>query len=199
MCLHGRGGNANGNANANGNVNAQKIHAGLTGKCCSLRVKQVHAINRKGEQVILSHEDMGYSYRNSEAGSDLIFTSAVFEGVVEDKQAIQAAMDEVQHHRETVQPIKEKTGGSTFKNPDGYSAWKLIDEAGLRGFKVGGASMSEMHCNFMINNGNASAYDLEKLGEIVREKVLANSKIRLDWEIKRIGRFAGGQKHPCVI
>ena len=99
-------------------------------------------------------------------------------------------MDEVQHHRETVQPIKEKTGGSTFKNPAGHSAWKLVDEAGMRGFRVGGAQMSEMHCNFMINIADATAADLEKLGETVREKVLENSGISLNWEIKRFGRFA---------
>ena len=98
-------------------------------------------------------------------------------------------MAAVQHHRETVQPVKEKTGGSTFKNPVGYSAWKLIDDAGMRGFKIGDAQMSEMHCNFMINMGQAKAADLERLGETVREKVLENSGISLEWEIKRIGRF----------
>ena len=99
-------------------------------------------------------------------------------------------MDAVQYHRETVQPIKEKTGGSTFKNPEGHSAWKLIDAAGMRGHRVGGAQMSDLHCNFMINTGGATASDLENLGESVREKVLENSGIRLHWEIKRIGRFA---------
>ena len=99
-------------------------------------------------------------------------------------------MDAVQHHRESVQPIREKTGGSTFKNPPGHSAWKLIDAAGMRGYRVGGAQMSEMHCNFMINTGDATAADLENLGETVREKVLENSAIQLHWEIKRVGRFA---------
>ena len=99
-------------------------------------------------------------------------------------------MDAVQHHRETVQPVREKTGGSTFKNPENQSAWKLVDAAGMRGFRVGGAQMSEMHCNFMINTGDATASDLELLGETVREKVLENSAIQLEWEIKRIGRFA---------
>jgi len=97
-------------------------------------------------------------------------------------------MDRVQHHRETVQPVKEKTGGSTFKNPPGHSAWKLIDEAGLRGFSVGGAQMSTMHCNFMINTGGATGRDLETLGETVRERVQAKSGVLLEWEIKRIGR-----------
>ncbi len=101
-------------------------------------------------------------------------------------------MDSVQHHRETVQPIREKTGGSTFKNPEGTSAWKEIDAAGCRGLTVGGAQMSPMHCNFMINTGQASGYELEYLGETVRSRVLEHSGIRLQWEIKRIGLFAEG-------
>lgn len=169
---------------------ALRMNAGANGTETTNRVVEVHAIDRKGEKHILSHADMGYTYRHSSASSDLIFTKAVFEGYAEDKSVIQKEMDEVQHHRETVQPVKEKTGGSTFKNPDGHSSWKLVDEAGLRGHKMGGAQMSEMHCNFMINTGNATASDLESLGEYVREKVLANSGISLEWEIKRIGRFA---------
>ena len=94
--------------------------------------------------------------------------------------------------------VKEKTGGSTFKNPPGHSAWKLIDEAGMRGYRVGGAQMSPMHCNFMINTDDATAYDLEMLGETVREKVLENSGIQLDWEIKRVGRFASGKVVPSA-
>ncbi|BCH24109.1 hypothetical protein MesoLjLb_38940 [Mesorhizobium sp. L-8-3] len=100
----------------------------------------------------------------------------------------------VQHHRETVQPIREKTGGSTFKNPEGSSAWKEIDKAGCRGLMIGGAQMSPMHCNFMINTGNATGYDLEYLGETVRARVLENSGIRLHWEIKRIGQFKPGHE-----
>ena len=102
------------------------------------------------------------------------------------------AMDAVQHHRETVQPIREKTGGSTFKNPSSTSAWKEIDRAGCRGLMIGGAQMSPMHCNFMINTGTATGYDLEYLGETVRTRVLENSGIRLQWEIKRIGNFRPG-------
>ena len=96
-------------------------------------------------------------------------------------------MAEVQAHRETAQPIREKTGGSTFKNPPGHSAWRLVDAAGCRGLKVGGAQVSEMHCNFLINTGNATADDIETLGETVRERVEATSGIALQWEIKRIG------------
>jgi UDP-N-acetylmuramate dehydrogenase len=103
-------------------------------------------------------------------------------------------MDAVQHHRETVQPIKEKTGGSTFKNPEGSSAWKEVDKAGCRGLQIGGAQMSPMHCNFMINMGTATSHDLETLGETVRARVLENSGVRLEWEIRRIGLFKPGQE-----
>ena len=168
---------------------ALRMNAGANGTETTDRVVEVHALDREGNKHVLSHADMGYSYRHSEADKDLIFTSAVFEGVPTDRSDIQKAMDDVQHHRETVQPIREKTGGSTFKNPLPHSSWKLIDEAGMRGFKVGGAQMSEMHCNFMINTGGATAHDLETLGETVRKKVYENSGILLEWEIKRLGRF----------
>ena len=172
---------------------ALRMNAGANGVETTNRVVEVHAIDRGGNRRVLSHADMGYSYRHSEAASDLIFTGAVFEGFPDKRENIQKAMDEVQHHRETVQPIREKTGGSTFKNPLPHSSWKLIDEAGMRGYQVGDAQMSEMHCNFMINTGGASAHDLETLGETVRAKVFANSGIELEWEIKRIGRFESGK------
>lgn len=174
---------------------ALRMNAGANGVETCQRVIEVRALDRKGELHILSNSDMGYAYRNSAAASDLIFTSAVFEGVPSEREDIQKAMDEVQHHRETVQPVREKTGGSTFKNPDGTSAWKEIDKAGCRGLRVGGAQMSELHCNFMINTGDATAYDLEMLGETVRARVLENSGIRLHWEIKRLGLFREGE---CV-
>ena len=175
---------------------ALRMNAGANGTETTQRVVEVTAIDRQGRRHVLSHADMGYTYRHSSAAPDLIFTSALFEGVPQDREEIRKAMDEVQHHRETVQPVKEKTGGSTFKNPEGRSAWRLVDEAGMRGYRVGGAQMSEMHCNFMINTGEATAHDLETLGETVRRKVLENSGIRLDWEIKRIGRFADGAEAP---
>lgn len=167
---------------------ALRMNAGANGTETTNRVVEVHAIDRKGNKHILFHADMGYTYRHSTAGNDLIFTKAVFEGFEDQRDAIKARMDEVQHHRETVQPIKEKTGGSTFKNPEGHSSWKLVDEAGLRGFILGGAQMSEMHCNFMINMGNATSSDLENLGEHVRTQVLEKTGITLEWELKRIGR-----------
>ncbi|RUV64788.1 UDP-N-acetylmuramate dehydrogenase, partial [Mesorhizobium sp. M5C.F.Ca.IN.020.14.1.1] len=173
---------------------ALRMNAGANGVETRERVVEVRALDRKGDLHTLSNVDMGYAYRHSAAPAGLIFTSAVFEGVLADKAAIKAAMDAVQHHRETVQPIREKTGGSTFKNPEGTSAWKEIDRAGCRGLMIGGAQMSPMHCNFMINTGTATGYDLEYLGETVRTRVLERSGIRLHWEIKRIGNFRPGHE-----
>jgi UDP-N-acetylmuramate dehydrogenase len=173
---------------------ALRMNAGANGFETRERVVEVRALDRQGNLHVLSNADMGYSYRHSSVSKELIFTSAVFEGFPEDRAAIKAAMDAVQHHRETVQPIREKTGGSTFKNPPGTSAWKEIDAAGCRGLMIGGAQMSPMHCNFMINTGTATGYDLEYLGETVRARVLENSGIRLEWEIKRLGQFAPGRK-----
>lgn len=171
---------------------ALRMNAGANGVETRERVVEVTALDRKGNRHTLSNADMGYAYRHSSAPADFIFTSALFEGYPEDKAVIKASMDAVQHHRETVQPIREKTGGSTFKNPEGTSAWKEIDNAGCRGLMIGGAQMSPMHCNFMINTGSATGYDLEYLGETVRARVLEHSGIRLHWEIKRIGNFRAG-------
>ncbi|KXF76818.1 UDP-N-acetylenolpyruvoylglucosamine reductase [Paramesorhizobium deserti] len=173
---------------------ALRMNAGANGVETRERVVEVRALDRKGKLHILSNADMGYAYRHSSASKDLIFTSALFEGMPGEQEEIKAAMDAVQHHRETVQPIREKTGGSTFKNPEGSSAWKEIDKAGCRGRMIGGAQMSPMHCNFMINTGQASGHDLETLGETVRARVLENSGIRLHWEIKRLGLFRQGQE-----
>ncbi|RUW25991.1 UDP-N-acetylmuramate dehydrogenase [Mesorhizobium sp. M4B.F.Ca.ET.215.01.1.1] len=171
---------------------ALRMNAGANGVETRERVVEVRALDRKGNLHTLSNADMGYAYRHSAAPSGLIFTSALFEGHPEDQATIKAAMDAVQSHRETVQPIREKTGGSTFKNPEGTSAWKEIDKAGCRGLMIGGAQMSPMHCNFMINTGTATGYDLEYLGETVRARVLENSGVRLHWEIKRLGDFRPG-------
>jgi UDP-N-acetylmuramate dehydrogenase len=173
---------------------ALRMNAGANGTETCERVVEVYAVDRNGEKHTLSNADMGYSYRHSQAAKELIFTGALFEGYSEDKAIIQKKMDEVQHHRETVQPVKEKTGGSTFKNPEGHSAWKLVDEAGCRGLMVGQAQMSPMHCNFMINTGGATSHNLESLGETVRTRVLDNAGIRLEWEIKRLGEFASDQE-----
>ncbi len=173
---------------------ALRMNAGANGVETRERVVEVRALDRRGELHVLSNAQMGYAYRHSSAPADLIFTSALFEGCRQDRDEIRAAMDAVQHHRETVQPIREKTGGSTFKNPEGSSAWKEIDRAGCRGLMVGGAQMSPLHCNFMINTGSATGYDLEYLGETVRARVLETSGIRLHWEIKRIGEFRPGRE-----
>ncbi|PLP60251.1 UDP-N-acetylenolpyruvoylglucosamine reductase [Mesorhizobium loti] len=173
---------------------ALRMNAGANGVETRERVVEVRALDRQGNVHVLSNADMGYAYRHSSASAGLIFTSVLFEGYPEDTAAIKEAMDAVQHHRETVQPIREKTGGSTFKNPEGTSAWKEIDKAGCRGLMVGGAQMSPMHCNFMINTGTATGYDLENLGETVRQRVLEHSGIRLHWEIKRIGKFRPGRE-----
>lgn len=173
---------------------ALRMNAGANGVETRERVVEVRALDRKGNVHTLTNAEMGYAYRHSAAPADFIFVSAVFEGFPEDKARIKADMDAVQHHRETVQPIREKTGGSTFKNPEGTSAWKEIDKAGCRGLMIGGAQMSPMHCNFMINTGNATGYDLEYLGETVRARVLEKSGIRLQWEIKRIGLFKPGHE-----
>ena len=168
---------------------ALRMNAGANGEETTSRVVSVRGVRRSGEIVELSRDEMGYAYRHSSAPADMIFTSALFEGEPRDAGTVRAEMDAVQHHRETVQPVKEKTGGSTFKNPNGHSAWKLIDDAGMRGHRIGGAQMSEMHCNFMLNVDDATAHDLEMLGETVRRRVHETSGILLEWEIKRLGRF----------
>lgn len=173
---------------------ALRMNAGANGVETCDRLVEATVIDRQGKRHVLSNADMGYAYRHSSAPDDLIFVEAVYEGVPADQEAIRVEMDAVQSHRESAQPIKSRTGGSTFKNPigknpDGGKAWQLIDEAGCRGLMVGAAQVSEMHCNFLINTGGASGHDLETLGETVRARVLANSGVRLDWEIRRFGRF----------
>ncbi|MGB3455914.1 MAG: UDP-N-acetylenolpyruvoylglucosamine reductase, partial [Litorimonas sp.] len=148
------------------------------------------AIDHRGRRLLMDLDEFAYSYRHSGAPDDLIFVSATFQGQADAPAAIRARMDAITERREESQPIRSKTGGSTFKNPEGHSSWKLIDAAGLRGFRVGGAQMSEQHCNFMINADAATAADLETLGETVRERVLASQGVQLDWEVRRIGRPA---------
>jgi UDP-N-acetylmuramate dehydrogenase len=168
---------------------ALRMNAGANGGETRERMVEVRAVTRDGRIVTLTNAEMGYAYRHSSVAPDLIFTSAVFEGVAMPREAIEAEMAAVQTHRETAQPIRERTGGSTFKNPPGHSAWKLIDQAGCRGLTIGGAQVSEKHCNFLINTGEASGYDVERLGETARARVLAATGVRLEWEIKRLGVF----------
>ena len=168
---------------------ALKMNAGCYGREVKDVFVEATAIDGKGNKIKLSSADMGFEYRKARgaASDDLIFVEAVFEGTSDEPAAIRARMEELSANREASQPIKSKTGGSTFKNPQGHKAWQLIDEAGCRGFKLGGAQVSEKHTNFLINTGDASAADLEALGEEVRRRVKEKSGIMLEWEIKRVG------------
>jgi UDP-N-acetylmuramate dehydrogenase len=144
-------------------------------------------IDRTGAKRVFSNSEMSYSYRRSLAPNDLVFTGAMFQGRAGEPAAIEAEMESITAAREASQPIREKTGGSTFKNPPGMKAWELIDRAGCRGLRLGNAQVSTMHCNFLINCGDATAADLEALGEEVRRRVFETSGVALEWEIKRIG------------
>jgi UDP-N-acetylmuramate dehydrogenase len=166
---------------------ALRMNAGANGSETKDVLIEATGVSRDGTKHAFTNADMKFVYRNSGVDPAIIFTAARFRGTIAAPDAIRARMEEVQTHRETAQPIREKTGGSTFKNPPGNSAWKLIDAAGCRGLRVGGAQVSEMHCNFLINTGNATGHDIETLGETVRERVKQNSGIELHWEIKRIG------------
>jgi UDP-N-acetylmuramate dehydrogenase len=148
---------------------------------------EARAVDRKGTIKVLSNADMNYTYRHCGADEALIFTEALFEGRPGNTADIMAAMDKITSSREATQPIKSRTGGSTFKNPPGLKSWQLIDAAGLRGFAIGPAKVSDLHCNFLINEGGATASQIEDLGELVRARVKANSGVDLEWEIKRIG------------
>lgn len=173
---------------------ALRMNGGAHGtETCDVLVG-ARAVDRQGNIHELSLDDMGYSYRHSGVPDDYIFTQAVFQGAPGESEKIRAEMDEVAQYRETHQPTKARTGGSTFKNPPGESAWQLIDAAGCRGFRVGDAMVSEKHCNFLINTDAATAEDIERLGETVRARVFENSGVKLEWEIKRIGRPLEG--HP---
>ena len=166
---------------------ALKMNGGAYGRETKDAMIEARAVDRSGKIHVLSNADMGFHYRHSSTPDDFIFTQATFEGQPGDADAIAAEMDKITTAREKTQPIKSRTGGSTFKNPPGHKAWELIDAAGCRGFSIGGAQVSELHCNFLINTGEATARDIETLGETVRERVKANSGIELEWEIKRIG------------
>ena len=166
---------------------ALRMNAGCYGAETKDILQSVVALNRSGRRQVMTLDDMQYSYRHCGASKDLFFVEAVFKGTADEPAAIQSRMDDITAKRESSQPIREKTGGSTFKNPDGQSSWKLIDAAGCRGLRVGGAQMSEQHCNFMINADGATAADLEKLGETVRARVLETQGVDLHWEVRRIG------------
>jgi UDP-N-acetylmuramate dehydrogenase len=166
---------------------ALRMNGGAYGRETKDALIEARAMDRQGRVHVLSNKDMHYSYRHCGAPEDVIFTEALFQGEPGDRAVIAAQMDKITESREATQPIKSRTGGSTFKNPPGHKAWQLIDAAGCRGLKVGNAQVSEMHCNFLINLGDATAVDIETLGETVRQRVKENSGVELDWEIKRIG------------
>jgi UDP-N-acetylmuramate dehydrogenase len=148
---------------------------------------EARGVDRAGRVRTFANADMHYAYRHCGAPEDLVFTQALFQGVPGDPAVIAAAMDKITESREATQPIKSRTGGSTFKNPPGHKAWQLIDAAGCRGLTIGAAQVSEMHCNFLINLGGATAADIETLGETVRARVKERCGVDLEWEIKRIG------------
>jgi len=174
---------------------ALRMNAGCYGREIKDIFIEATAIDGKGNIVTLSAADMGFAYRKTQVPGELIFVSAVFAGTRDEPAAIRARMDKLVADREASQPVKTRTGGSTFKNPPGRKAWVLIDEAGCRGLLRGQAQVSPMHCNFLINNGEASAADIEALGEEVRARVREHSGIELEWEIKRVG-VPPGAEHP---
>ncbi|MBH0112286.1 UDP-N-acetylmuramate dehydrogenase [Novosphingobium sp. YJ-S2-02] len=142
---------------------------------------------RSGELVTLGNADLGYTYRHSALPEGCVVVAARFKGRPGEPAAIQAEMDRISAAREASQPLRSKTGGSTFKNPEGHAAWKLVDEAGCRGLQLGGAQVSEKHTNFLLNTGNATAAEIEALGEEVRRRVMENAGVSLEWEIQRVG------------
>ncbi|MEJ2227907.1 MAG: UDP-N-acetylmuramate dehydrogenase [Alphaproteobacteria bacterium] len=166
---------------------ALRMNAGAHGGETKDVLVEARAVDRSGAIHRLTNADLHYTYRHCGAPDDYIFTEALFQGKPGDPTEIAKAMQDVADYREANQPIKSRTGGSTFKNPPGHSSWKLIDAAGCRGLRIGGAHVSEMHCNFLINDGEATAEDIERLGETVRTRVKETSGIELNWEIKRIG------------
>jgi UDP-N-acetylmuramate dehydrogenase len=173
---------------------ALRMNGGAYGRETKDALVEARGVDRAGRLHIFTNGDMHYTYRHCGAPDDIIFTHALFQGTPGDPAAIAAEMDKITESREATQPIKSRTGGSTFKNPPGHKAWQLIDAAGCRGFKVGDAQVSEMHCNFLINLGGATAADIETLGETVRARVKESSGVVLDWEIKRIGEAKPASK-----
>jgi len=166
---------------------ALRMNAGCYGSEIKDVFVEATAIDARGQKHVLSASDMGFTYRKSGVPEDFIFVEAMLRGAPGEPEEIRARMNALVEQRESTQPVKSKTGGSTFKNPPGHKAWQLIDEAGCRGLMVGAAQVSEKHCNFLINTGDATASDIEALGEEVRARVKAKSGIELEWEIKRVG------------
>lgn len=167
---------------------AVRMNAGAYGRDTSDILVEVTVVTRNGAIETWPAERLGYTYRHSELPAGAVVVEAVFEGTPGDPAAIGAEMDRIAAEREASQPLRSRTGGSTFKNPDGHKAWALIDAAGCRGLRRGDAQVSEKHCNFLLNLGSASSAEIEALGEEVRARVKAHSGIELEWEIQRVGR-----------
>ncbi|MEK7343284.1 MAG: UDP-N-acetylmuramate dehydrogenase [Pseudomonadota bacterium] len=164
-----------------------RMNGGAYGReTCDILI-EAQVVLRSGEQVTLSNADLGYTYRHSTLPEGAVVVSATFRGHPGEPAGIQAEMDRIAAAREESQPLRSKTGGSTFKNPAGHKAWQLVDEAGCRGLTIGGAQVSEKHTNFLLNLGNATSADIEALGEEVRRRVRETSGIELEWEIQRVG------------
>ncbi len=165
-----------------------RMNAGAYGREFKDILVEATALDRSGKRVRLANADMGFEYRRSGVPADLIFVEAVFQASPGEKAEIEARMNEITDARAATQPIKSRTGGSTFKNPPGEKAWQLVDRAGCRGLRRGDAEVSTMHCNFLINHDRATGNEIEDLGEDVRARVKAATGIELEWEIKRIGK-----------
>ncbi|MGE5546132.1 MAG: UDP-N-acetylmuramate dehydrogenase [Solirubrobacterales bacterium] len=172
---------------------ALRMNAGAFGGEMKDVTVSAEALDRSGARHTLTLDQLGFGYRHCGVAEDWIFTSATLQGTAGDKQAIAARMAEIREAREASQPTRVRTGGSTFANPPGARAWELIDKAGCRGLTIGGAQVSEKHCNFLLNTGTATAADIEALGEEVRRRVLESSGVDLRWEIRRIGIPGGAQ------
>ncbi|MBN8827916.1 MAG: UDP-N-acetylmuramate dehydrogenase [Sphingobacteriia bacterium] len=164
-----------------------KMNAGAYGSDISERLIKAEYVDEKGDIRIIENKDFGFYYRGSQISENYIFTKAWFSYYRDTKENISLKIKNIADKRNATQPIRSRTGGSTFKNTEKYKAWELIDKAGCRGLRIGDAQVSELHCNFLINHGKATAEDIENLGEVVRQKVFENSGIKLEWEIKIIG------------
>ncbi|PXA98006.1 UDP-N-acetylenolpyruvoylglucosamine reductase, partial [Nostoc sp. 3335mG] len=164
-----------------------RMNGGAYGREVADVLVDAQVVTRDGTLTTLAPAELNYRYRHSDLPDGAIVVAATFRGEAGDPAAIQAEMDRIAAAREASQPLRSKTGGSTFKNPDGHKAWALVDAAGCRGLRKGDAQVSEKHCNFLLNTGNATSADIEALGEEVRAKVQAQSGVTLEWEIQRVG------------
>jgi UDP-N-acetylmuramate dehydrogenase len=170
-----------------------RMNGGAYGReTCEILI-ECDVVLRSGERITLTNDELHYSYRHSELPEGAIVVSAVFRGQPGEPADIQAEMDRIAASREASQPLRSKTGGSTFKNPPGDKAWRLVDAAGCRGLVLGDAQVSEKHANFLINRGNATSTDIEALGDEVRRRVKETQGVELEWEIQRVGMLAGAQ------